>query len=225
MDSRIVSLALVCLLFALCYTMAKQLACPRGWFGRQFMGKALNRGNRSMLDAAVEGLQPKAGERIIDVGFGGGYALDLVRERVAPARPVGVEVSRPMIEAGRARWGDAVELHHADVTAMPFAEAGADAVLSVNTIYFWPEPHGALKEIRRVLKPGGRLVLGVRRKSIMRVSPLTWFGFRLYSVRQIEELLRGAGFSMQVQEHVKGELIVVGRALGAGADHADKRKS
>jgi len=119
-----------------------------------------------------------------------------------------------MIEAGRERWGDAVELHRADATAMPFAEAGADAVLSVNTIYFWREPRAALREIRRVLKPGGRLVLGVRRKSIiMRLSPVTWFGFRLYSVRQIEELLRGAGFSMQVQEKVKGELIVVGRAL------------
>jgi len=213
LDSRIMSLVLVFLMFALCYAMAKQLGRPRGWFGRRFMGEALNRGNKTMLDAAVEGLQPKEGERIIDVGFGGGYALDRLRERVAPARPVGLEISLPMIEAGRERWGDAVELHHADVTAMPFAEAGADAVLSVNTIYFWPEPRGALKEIRRVLKPDGRLVLGVRRKSIMRLSPLTWFGFRLYSIRQIEELLRGAGFSMQVQEKVKGELIVVGRAL------------
>lgn len=213
MDSWIVSLALVFLMFALCYAMAKQLRRPRGWFGRRFMGEALNRANKSMLDAAVEGLQPKEGERIIDVGFGGGYALDRVRERVAPARPVGLEISLPMIEAGRQRWGDAVELHQADVTAMPFAEAGADAVLSVNTIYFWPEPRAALREIRRVLKPGGRLVLGVRRKSIMRLSPLTWFGFRLYSVPQIEELLHGAGFSMQVQEKVRGELIVVGRAL------------
>jgi ubiquinone/menaquinone biosynthesis C-methylase UbiE len=177
------------------------------------MGDVMNRGNKSMLDAAVEGLQPKEGERIIDVGFGGGYALDRIRERVAPALAVGLEISLPMIEAGRERWGDAVELHQADVMVMPFAEAGADAVLSVNTIYFWPEPRAALREIRRVLKPGGRLVLGIRRKSIMRLSPLTWFGFRLYSVRQIEELMRGAGFSMQVQEKVKGEVIVVGRAL------------
>ena len=212
-DDGIMSLALVFLLFTLCYAMAKQFGRPRGWFGRRFMGKVLNHGNKSMLDAAVEGLQPKEGEQIIDVGFGGGYALDRVRERVAPARPVGVEISLPMIEAGRERWGDAVELHRADVIAMPFAEAVADAVLSVNTIYFWPEPHAALREIRRVLKPGGRLVLGVRRKSIMCLSPLTWFGFRLYSVRQVEELLRGAGFSAQVQEKVKGELIVVGRAL------------
>ncbi len=212
-DDGIMSLALVFLLFTLCYAMAKQFGRPRGWFGRRFMGKVLNHGNKSMLDAAVEGLQPKEGEQIIDVGFGGGYALDRVRERVAPARPVGVEISLPMIEAGRERWGDAVELHRADVTAMPFAEAVADAVLSVNTIYFWPEPHAALREIRRVLKPGGRLVLGVRRKSIMCLSPLTWFGFRLYSVRQVEELLRGAGFSVQVREKVKGELIVVGRAL------------
>lgn len=211
MGSVLVFLSIVA--FAFCYAMAKQLGRPHGWFGRRFMGQELNRGNKSMLDAAVEALQPTEGERIIDIGFGGGYALDRVRERVAPARPIGVEISVPMIEAGREHWGDAVELHLADVKAMPFVEAAADAVLSVNTIYFWPEPRAALSEIRRVLRSDGRLVLGVRRKSIMRLSPMTWVGFRLYSVRQIEELLRDAGFSMQVHEKVKGELIVVGRAL------------
>ncbi len=209
----IMGLALVLLPFMFCYAMAKQLGRPRGWFGRRFMGAALNRDNKSILDAAVEALQPKEGERIIDVGFGGGYALDRVLERVSPARPVGVEISLPMIEAGRERWGEAVELHLADVTAMPFTKAAADAVLSVNTIYFWPDARAALSEIRRVLRSGGRLVLGVRRRDIMRLSPLTWFGFRLYSARQIEVLLRDAGFSMQVHEKVKGELIVVGRAL------------
>jgi arsenite methyltransferase len=209
----IMSVASVVLILALCYAMAKQLGRPRGWFGRRFMGEALNRGNKTMLDAAVYWLQPQKGERIIDVGFGGGYALDRVQKRVVPARPVGVEISLAMIAAGRERWKDAVELHQADVIAMPFTTHSADAVMSVNTIYFWPEPRAALSEIRRVLKPGGRLVLGVRQKRIMRLSPLTWFGFRLYSVRQLEKLLHDAGFSTEVYEKVKGELILVGRAL------------
>lgn len=206
--------ALVALLLASCYVMAKQLARPRGWLGRKLMVQALNQGNKSMLDSAVESLDPRPNERIVDVGFGGGYALDRIRERVAPARPVGIEISLPMIDAGRERWRDAVELHCADVTAMPLADSAADGIVSVNTIYFWPDPGAALREVRRVLRPGGRLVLGIRRQSVMRLSPITWFGFRLYSLGAIEDLLRQAGFAVAVEERVKGELIVVARPTG-----------
>ena len=94
---------------------------------------------------------------------------------------------------------------------MPFQDASVDGLLSVNTIYFWPDPAAALREIRRVLRPGGRLVLGVRRKAFLLLSPVTWFGFRLYSVRQLEQLLRAAGFAVEVREKARGELIVTGR--------------
>jgi SAM-dependent methyltransferase len=211
LDTSVVAITLAALMLGLCYVMGKQFARPRGWLGRRLMVQTLNQGNKSMLARAVESLKPRPEERIVDVGFGGGYALDRIRERVAPARPVGIEISVPMIEAGRERWREAVELHRADVTAMPLADAAADGILSVNTIYFWPDPGAALKEIRRVLKPGGRLVLGIRRQSVMRLSPITWFGFRLYSVRAIEDLLRRAGFDVAVEEKVKGELIVVAR--------------
>lgn len=203
----------VLLLLALCYAMARQLGHPRGWVGRRLMARALNGANKGLLDAAVEALEARKGDRIVDVGFGGGYALDRIRERVAPARPAGVEISLAMIEAGRERWGDAVDLHRTDVARMPFADGSQDGVLSVNTLYFWPEPHVALREIRRVLTPGGRLVLGVRSRGMMRLSPVTWFGFRLYSIRQLEDLLSAASFAVEIREKVKGELLVLGRAI------------
>jgi arsenite methyltransferase len=212
-DSAIVALLLLVVLAAFFYGMSKQLGRPSGWVGRRVMGKALNRGNQRFLDAAVEALAPTAGEFIADVGFGGGHALDLIRQRVAPARPAGVEISAAMIEAGRERWGDAVDLRLADVVSMPFDDASCDGLLSVNTLYFWPDPGAALREIRRVLRPGGRAVLGIRRKAFLLLSPVSWFGFRLYSVRQAEGLLRAAGFRVEVKEQVRGELIVIGRAL------------
>jgi SAM-dependent methyltransferase len=213
MNLVLVYLSSLLVVVALFFGLSRQLGRPSGWFGRRFMGRALNQGNQRILDAAVDALAPEPGERIVDVGFGGGHALDLIRERVAPARPAGVDTSTVMVEQGRMRWGGAVDLHLADVAAMPLPDASVDGLLSVNTIYFWPDPAAALREIHRVLRPGGRLVLGVRRKAFLLVSPIAWFGFKLYSVRQIEQLLRTAGFAVQIREQARGELIVIGRGV------------
>jgi SAM-dependent methyltransferase len=211
MDVALVYLSIFLVIAALLFGLSRQLGRPSGWFGRRVMGKLLNQGNQRFLDDAVEALAPAPGERIVDVGFGGGCALDLIRERVAPARPAGVKTSAVMLEQGRARWGDAVDVHLADVAAMPFQDASLDGVLSVHTIYFWRDPVAALREIRRVLRPDGRLVLGLRRRAFLLLSPVTWFGFRLYSARQLEPLLRTAGFAADVREKARGELIVIGR--------------
>jgi arsenite methyltransferase len=211
MNLLLAYLSIFLVLAALVFGLSRQLGRPSGWFGRRVMGQLLNRGNQRFLDNAVEALAPRPDERIVDVGFGGGHALDLIRERVAPARPAGVEISAVMVEQGRARWGDTVDVHLADVAAMPFQDASVDGLISVNTIYFWPDPAAALREIHRVLRPSGRVVLGVRRKAFLLLSPVTWFGFKLYSVRQLEQLLRAAGFAVEVREKTRGELIVTGR--------------
>lgn len=211
MNVLLTYVAIFLVLATLVFGLSRQLRRPSGWVGRRLMGPALNSGNQRLLDSAVEALGPIEGERIVDVGFGGGHALDLIRERVAPARPAGVEISAVMVEQGRARWGDSVDVHLADVAAMPFEDASSDGLLSVNTIYFWPDPAAALREIRRVLKPGGRLVLGIRSKPFLLASPVSWFGFKVYSVRQLERLLREAGFETAVRRMARGELVVIGR--------------
>ena len=111
---------------ALSYGIGRQLGHPTGWVGRRLMGRTLNTANKTMLDAAVDALGARRGERIADVGFGGGYALERIREHVSPARPVGVEISLAMLDAARERWGEAVELHTADVAALPFPDGSLD---------------------------------------------------------------------------------------------------
>jgi arsenite methyltransferase len=204
-------LILVAFMSAFFYALARQLARPSGWFGRAVMTPFLNYGNRSMIDAAVTALGPKTGERIVDVGFGGGYALQSIAPRVMPARATGVEVSDAMIDAARIRWREAIEVYRADAAAMPFPNGSFDGIISVNTIYFWSDPAAVLREFRRILQPGGRLVLGIGMKEVMRWSPVTWFGFRLYSANEIESMLDAAGFEASIQRAGLGELIVLAR--------------
>jgi arsenite methyltransferase len=193
------------------FFLARQLGKPSGWFGRAVMGWMLNQGNRTIIEAAVRALSATSGERIADVGFGGGYELELLAPLVEPARMCGVEISEAMIDAAKRHWGEAVEIYRADALSMPFGDSEFDGIVSVNTIYFWNDPAAVLREFRRVLKPTGRLVLGIRKKEFIRWSPVSWFGFRLYSSAEIETMLGAARFEAKIHQTKPGELIVVAR--------------
>ncbi len=190
--------------------MAAQLRRPRGWFGRRVMGPLLNEGNKALLDAVLEAAAPAPGARVLDVGFGGGYTLERLAPIVTPERVAGVELAEAMIAAVRDRCGEAFYLHLADGAALPFSDASFDIVLSVNTIYFWPDPARVLAEMSRVLKPGGRVVLGYRSRLFLAVAPTSWFGFRLLGDRRVADLLAGAGFAAEIRKGRLGERLAVG---------------
>lgn len=206
-----VAVLLVVGFFALLLALtAGQLRRPRGWFGRRVMATLLNEGNRALLDAALDAAAPAPGSRVLDVGFGGGYTLERLASVVGPGRVAGVELSEAMIAAVRQRCGDAFDLRLADAAALPFPDASFDVVLSVNTIYFWPDPARVLAEMSRVLEPGGRFVLGYRSGLAFRLTPLTWFGFRLHGDRRIGELLEEAGLAPVIRRPRSDERIAVG---------------
>lgn len=201
------SLAVATLLVAL---MARQFRKPSGWFGRRVMASLLNEGNRSLLDSTLGATAATPGARVLDVGFGGGYALARLAPLVHPERVAGVEISESMVSVVRARSGDAYDLRLADAAALPFPDASFDRVLCVNTIYFWPDPSRALAEMNRVLRPGGCLVLAYRGQALLRMNPLVWFGFRTYSDRTTRRLLEEAGFTVEIRSPRATERIAVG---------------
>jgi hypothetical protein len=55
--------------------LARQLSRPRGWFGRAVMTRVLNRGNRELMEATLDGVRLGPESRLLDVGFGGGLLL------------------------------------------------------------------------------------------------------------------------------------------------------
>ena len=101
---------------------------------------------------------PRAGERVLDVGCGGGRTSAACAAAVGPTGQVlGVDVSAVILEVARARFADVANLvfELGDAATMPFA--GFDLVTSRFGVMFFPEPTTAFANLRRALKPGGRL--------------------------------------------------------------------
>ncbi|HSN93131.1 MAG TPA: hypothetical protein VLS93_18015, partial [Anaeromyxobacteraceae bacterium] len=84
--------------------VAAQLSRPRGWFGRTVMTRALNRGNRALIEATLDGLDLGTGCRLLDVGFGGGLLLELAHRRGVRAL-AGVDPSEAAVAFLRGRSG------------------------------------------------------------------------------------------------------------------------
>jgi SAM-dependent methyltransferase len=107
---------------------------------------------------------PAPSDTVADVGCGNGMYLAELARRGLPGRVLGVDLSLGMLAAARQRLaavaGPArVTLAGGDATALPLRDGAADLVLAAHMLYHVPEPADALRELRRVTRPGGRVVL------------------------------------------------------------------
>jgi len=166
-----------------------------------------------MIESGVvlDTLGDVTGRRVLDVGSGDGtYAVALAGHG---ARVVGVDLSAEMIRSAQARArsaGRGLLFVRADLNRLPFPDRSFDAVLAVTVLCFTTEVAMPLREMRRVLAPGGRLVLGeLHRWSLWALwrrirgvvgSPI-WRAARFQSARQLRGSLEAAGL---VVENVRG---------------------
>ncbi len=197
--------ALFSLLAPVGAAVARQLARPTGWFGGAVMTRLLNRGNRQLIEATLGQLELGAGTRFLDVGFGGGAALELAYRRgvrrLAGVDPSTEAVARLRRRAGRLAGAD-LRVETGVAEALPFPDGTFDAVASTNTVYFWPALPPALLELRRVLRAGGRLALGYSGASKLRsFDVITRHGFHIHESSELESQASAAG--LRVVRHVE----------------------
>ena len=110
--------------------------------------------------AGMAVLAPRAGEQILDIGSGSGDTSLELAAAVPPGGAVtGVDISQPMLEVARRRAEGlaGVRFVEADAQTYPFAPGSFDAAFSRFGVMFFADPPAAFSNIRRALKPGGRI--------------------------------------------------------------------
>ena len=113
-----------------------------------------------------------------------------------------------MLAVARRRFADDVargrlRLYAGRMESLPLDDSVLDAIISTNTIYFVPDLPVALTELARVLRLGGRLVLGVGDPEQMTTMPFTRHGFRLRPIDEVVSAVRDAGFD-QIEDRRVG---------------------
>lgn len=125
------------------------------------------RENRRMNRLTVGLLRVDKGDDVLEIGFGPGHAIELLVTRTAARTIAGIDVSDVMVQQALSRNEPAVTagrvvLLQGEVHALPFADGQFSKVFAVSNFRIWPQRGAALDEIRRVLRPGGTLVLSLR---------------------------------------------------------------
>jgi len=151
------------------------------------------------MAAVLELLAPLEGRRVLDAGCGDGAYSLAATERGAIV--TGVDLSEDMLALARERSaarGVKVDWRQGDVLALPFPDSSFDLAIAITLLCLVPDPRGAVRELARVLVPGGRLVIGdlhrwsfwaMKRRIRGWSGDTFWRGARFWTVSALQNLL------------------------------------
>ncbi len=179
--------------------LSNQLVRPTGLVGKHLIGRLWNRHNRALNESTFVHLQALNNDRILEVGFGGGYLLKKIFTGVSAGAVAGVDVSPIMVEQARKKLRKHIDsgvlhLHHSAVEHLPFSAAYFDKACSVNSIFYWTDLAAGLIEIYRVLRINGFFVLTFTGKADLNKRGFTNPGIHPYANEEVLAALRQAGF-------------------------------
>jgi len=173
--------------------MARHLRKPSGAFGIQ-VGEMMNKSNEIQYDFTLDIMQPGYDEYILEIGFGNGEFFEKLITRAEGLTLTGIDYSETMVETAQKKNAALINegrlvLQIGNSDQLSFPDNSFDKVFCINVAYFWDKPDDHLKEIYRVLKPGGKFYTTIRTRESMRFMPFTRFGFASYSVAEWKTLL------------------------------------
>jgi SAM-dependent methyltransferase len=200
----------------------RQVRKPSGPFGKGIV-RGMNRGHAAMTDWGLQQVRVAKNGAILDVGCGGGRTIQRLAALAPDGNVVGVDYSPASVAVSRATNAHEIEtgrvrIEQGSVAALPFPDREFDIVTAVETHYYWPDLPANVREILRVLKPGGEFVLiaetyrgGPMRFLYGVIMPLLRAAF--LTDGEHRDLLIQAGFVDVTTKHVPGQnwICAIGR--------------
>ncbi len=178
-------------------------------------------------DLSISVMSLQRDSKVLDVGCGTGFAVLELATRVSEGKAYGIDISHEMIEQAKAKIPDdlseRVEFCEGSSDKMPYQDNFFDFILCTNSFHHYPDPIKALKEMQRVLKPGGQIVIFENAPDL---SWYTWCWDRLFRIiekghvryypsRELGNILRSSGLEKVRLCHLRNERFKYGKLFAS----------
>jgi SAM-dependent methyltransferase len=206
--------------------IVRQVKKPDRFAGRFFAG-LMNAGHAPMTDWAFTHLEISTGATALDIGCGGGRTIEKLAQHAAQV--YGIDYAGGSVAASRAHNKGLIAegrvfVEQASVSHLPFPDDKFDIVTAIETQYYWPDLPADMKEILRVLKPGGRLMIVAEsykgaRNDVILGPVMKLLGSSRLSIDDHRALFLAAGYEdVEIAvERRRGWICVIGRRPVAGS--------
>ncbi len=186
-------------------TFFTNCAHPRGRMGRVML-RFMNFGHAPLTNWGLSLLSFQDQMTMLDIGCGGGATLQRLLKRSKDAKVYGIDISEESVAKAKKINAEALDkqvfVTQGSAEKLPYDDGMFDVITAVETVYFWPNLPHCLKEVRRVLKPGGRFAIMIEVLDSDSVWTNVVEGMTAYSPDELQKMLNEAGF-IQIELHSK----------------------
>lgn len=186
---------------------------PQGEEGRLMLNR-MSESHAPLTEWALSRIKFNETDTVLDIGCGGGTALLRLSKCILSGKLVGVDYSPISVALAQENnaadiAGGKTKILLASVENLPFANGAFDRIITVESFYFWPNPAENLREVLRVLKPGGIFLLiadiykknGLTKESLENIER---YQMNNFTKNEFEAMFRRTGFS-EVRVHTKND--------------------
>ncbi len=187
--------------------LMNQFRCPTGEQGRAIAAQ-MNKEHDQLTSWGLSHIKIGSNFVVLDIGVGGGKTVGKLANYAFHGRVFGIDYSKDMVEYSKSQnrrlvAEGKISLLQGVVQNLSFQNGFFDLVTAVETCYFWPNLPKAFREINRVLKLDGRLLIISEmvkdgRYEVENAEMIAQVQVKLYSMQELEGMLETEGFKVQV---------------------------
>jgi ubiquinone/menaquinone biosynthesis C-methylase UbiE len=210
---------------SLARTLLAQCSKPDGWLGRVNLW-SMNRRHSKVTEWGLAHVSIRKRDTILDVGCGGGRTVARLAAMAAEGKTYGIDYSEESVATSRRSNRQSIAAGHVEILSgsasrVPFPDQMFDLVTAVETHYYWPDLNADMREVLRVLKPGGTFIIiaeaykgGKHDRLLQRLEKLkALMTYTHLTASEHSELLSKAGYTdvLVSEEYDKGWICAIGK--------------